>query len=202
MRSQVRAKRRKTNLILNGLIGVVILLIIFVSVSIFSNDDQKDKKQEESVENSVNQNENVNSSNKTVETSKQDEDSTDDAVEEEKEDEESPVITEGGGNNVKQTIMNPAWEPVGTTQTGPYTSDSDWDERVQALAYAIGIDKENMTVWYLSRDGSSEGSIGTVTAKGDPQAYRVYLEWEDGGGWKPVKVEELIENDKGKQSED
>ena len=30
----------------------------------------------------------------------------------------------------------------------------------------------------------------------NPQSYRVYIEWVDGEGWKPVKVEELKENDK------
>lgn len=199
IRSQQRAKRRKTNIILNGLIGLVILLIIVVSVSIFSgNNDEKEVKQEQKVSSS----ESGNVTDKTSGTTKQNQKtkSQETADETTTEDEDSKVVTEGDGLNVKSTIINPAWEPVGTTQTGPFSSDSiDWEERETALAYAIGLDRSNMTVWYLTRNGVDQ-SIGTITAKGNPQAYRVYLEWKDGKGWMPTMVEELIENDKGQTS--
>lgn len=200
MRSEIRSKRRKTNMVLNGLIGLVLLLIIIVSVSIFSKDDPETKQQEQTVENKINANE-------ATKSAKQDQDTSEDnasnesenAAETEKEKEQDePTITEGGGDNIQRTIVDPSWEPIGTTQSGPNANETvDWDERVKALAYAINVDESNMTVWYLSRNGQ-EQAIGTVTAKDNPQqAYRVYLEWVDGEGWKPSKVEELIENDKG-----
>lgn len=202
MRSEIRSKRRKTNMVLNGLIGLVLLLIIIVSVSIFSKDDPETKQQEQTVENKINTNDN---GNEAAKSAKQDQDTSEDnasnesenAAETEKEQDE-PTITEGGGDNIQRTIVDPSWEPIGTTQSGPNANETvDWDERVKALAYAINVDESNMTVWYLSRNGQ-EQAIGTVTAKDNPQqAYRVYLEWVDDEGWKPSKVEELIENDKG-----
>jgi Domain of unknown function (DUF1510) len=51
-----------------------------------------------------------------------------------------------------------------------------------------------MTVYWLGRDRSTtNGSIGTVASKDNQQKYKVYLQWVDGQGWKPTKVEELAE---------
>ena len=201
MRSEIRSKRRKTNMVLNGLIGLVLLLIIIVSVSIFSKDEPEKEQQEQTVENKMNTNDNGNEATKPA---KQDQDTTKDNASNENENaadteqKKDATITEGGGDNIQKTIVDPSWEPVGTTQSGPNADATvDWDERVKALASAINVDESNMTVWYLSRNGQDQ-AIGTVTAKDNPQqAYRVYLEWVDGEGWKPSKVEELIENDKG-----
>ncbi|WP_318508291.1 YrrS family protein [Bacillus sp. T3] len=204
MRSEIRSKRRKTNMVLNGLIGLVLLLIIIVSVSIFSKDDPEKEQQEQTVENKMNSNDNE---NETTKSAKQNQVTTKDDASNESENaadteqdkgEDEPTITEGGGDNIQKTIVDPSWEPVGTTQSGPNADATvDWDERVKALASAINVDESNMTVWYLSRNGQDQ-AIGTVTAKDNPQqAYRVYLEWVNSEGWKPSKVEELIENDKG-----
>jgi cytoskeletal protein RodZ len=209
IRSQTRSKRRKTNFILNGLIAIVLLLIIIVSVSIFSNNDAGDEKeiQKKTVENKVSQNDNNSevkkdtAKEKATEKPKQSKSSKDEETTKKEQESDAAVVTEGGGDNVQKTIVDPTWDPIGTTQPGPNSNqDVDWNERVKALAYAIGTDESNMTVWYLSRNGQN-AAIGTVTAKDNPgQAYRVYLEWKDSGGWAPVKVEELIENDKGQQS--
>ncbi|WP_262421775.1 hypothetical protein [Bacillus aquiflavi] len=43
-RSEQRAKRRKTNIILNSLIIAVLILIIIVAVSIFSSGDKEQVK--------------------------------------------------------------------------------------------------------------------------------------------------------------
>jgi cytoskeletal protein RodZ len=203
-RYELRAKRRRTNRILNGLIALVILLIIIVSMSIFSGNDDKGQSQnkEPKVENKVSQNEAVKADqpvrkDKEVNASEVDEEDKAETAKEEDVEKDEPQVTEGGSDgNVKRTIVDPSWEPIGTQQSGPFSSeDVDWEERVDALAYAIGVDKNNMTVWYLQRNGQY-GSIGTVTEKGNPQAYRVYLEWKDGEGWMPTKVEELYVNDK------
>ena len=52
-RSLLRAKRRKTNIVLNTLIVVVLLLIVVVTVNIFFSDDQTASKSNDKVENSV-----------------------------------------------------------------------------------------------------------------------------------------------------
>lgn len=202
IRSEIRSKRRKTNMILNGLIGLVLLLIIFVSFSIFSNNDAEKQQQGQTSENKVSKNDDNNPRKSTTNDTKQTDESKKDSetknntdTEQEK---DEPIVTEGGGDNVQKTIVDPSWESIGSTQPSPNSNATvDWDERVKALAYAINVDESNMTVWYLSRDGQDK-AIGTVTAKDNPeQAYRIHLEWQDGGGWTPVKVEELIVNDKG-----
>lgn len=210
LRSELRAKRRKTNIILNGLIGLVILLIIIVSVSIFGKDDENSSTKANQSAEANNSGDKVSSKNDRKETSGTNEDSK----EKESADEESasetnddiqseesePVITDGGGPNIKRTIVNPDWEPIGTTQTGEHTavydqSSVDWKEMVDAMEYATELEEGNMIVWYLENNGPNQ-SLGTISTKDKLQTFRVYLQWEEDGGWVPVRVEELIENDK------
>jgi hypothetical protein len=214
-RSKSRAKRRKTNLILNSLIVVVILLIAIVSFNIFfSNDEgaadnsqlsaETEKDAGSSGQNGSKDNDsNAAENEETGDDSDQTDDSTAEDAEEETETElGDPVITEGGSDaNVKQTIENPDWEPVGTTQSGEHSpvfdqSSVDWQEMILAYSYATGIDKNNMTVWWNENGGSPNTAVGTVSEKGSDQTYRVSIQWMEGQGWKPVKVEELIQNDK------
>ncbi|KAB2338642.1 YrrS family protein [Cytobacillus depressus] len=112
--------------------------------------------------------------------------------------EEDAVVTTGGTEeNVKKPIENPSWKPIGTSQAGEHTSvydqnSVDWSEMSQAISYATGIGQDNMTIWFLGNNGHNK-SVGTVSAKGQKEKYRVYIEWVDGQGWKPTKVEEINE---------
>ncbi|MBR8645235.1 YrrS family protein [[Brevibacterium] frigoritolerans] len=72
----------------------------------------------------------------------------------------------------------------------------DWNEMSKAIASGAGIDEGNMKLWWLQNGGSSTTAIGTVSEGDNPKTFRVYIEWVDGSGWKPVKVEELKTNDK------
>lgn len=202
-----RSKRRKTNLILNGLIGIVLVLIIVVSGVIFLGNDDKattEKEQEQSVEASNGANEEESSKEETAGSAseKDEEDSSTDSSslnEESSEeassnDNEEAIVTEGGADsNVVRTIVNPNWQPIGTSQTGEHTnvySGVDWDEMVSAIEYATGLPKDNMTIKFLGNDGHNK-SKGTVFSKDRTQIYRVSIEWVDGEGWKPTLVEEL-----------
>ncbi|MFL6560901.1 MAG: YrrS family protein, partial [Bacillus sp. (in: firmicutes)] len=127
---------------------------------------------------------------------------TEDASAPEDADESQDVVTEGDGNsNVQTETENPSWQPVGTSQTGEHTavydkSSVDWQEMLNAISYATGLDQSNMTVYWLGRDKSTtNGSFGTVASKDNQQKYNVYLQWVDGQGWKPTKVEKLAEID-------
>ncbi|WP_043933963.1 YrrS family protein [Bacillus sp. EB01] len=207
-RSRYRAKRKKTNLILNSLIVIVIIAILAVGYSIFAGGNDASPKPQVQPETSASNGTGGSGQkeNPAGESSKEDEQEADEeeADEQESENEDAePVVTEGGSSpNVKRTIENPGWKPVGTEQTGEHKvviedSSQDWQEMLDALSYAIETDKNSMTVWWLQQDKNNEGgAIGTVSAKGSDQAYRVYIQWVDGQGYKPVKVEELIENDK------
>jgi cytoskeletal protein RodZ len=203
-----RSKRRKTNLILNGLIGIVLVLIIVVSGVIFWGNDDKAttvKEQEQSVEASNEANEGEESSKEETEGSDSETDEEDSSTESSSSNEESSeeasssdneeaIVTEGGADsNVVRTIVNPNWEPIGTSQTGEHTnvySGVDWDEMVSAIEYATGLSEDNMTIKFLGNDGHNK-SKGTVFSKDRTQIYRVSIEWVDGQGWKPTLVEEL-----------
>ncbi|AKP47899.1 YrrS family protein [Bacillus smithii] len=202
-RSEKRLKRKKTNRILNTAIVVVIILIILVAFSIFSggNDDETSKKTSDEPKTSQHETASVN--NKDKQESKQEKHTKKEKKEKKEEEKKEKVIVEqGGGPNVEETIKDPNWEPVATQQSGEHvssfdTNSVDWKEKVKALSYATGIPEDSMTVWFISGQGPDK-AIGTVSPKGrKDDAYRVYIEWVDGKGWKPVQVEKLMHNDKG-----
>lgn len=208
-RAQRKTKRRKTNRILNTAIAVVVLLIIIVGFTIFAggNDEEpaapEETKQDQTA--AVSDEETEETVEKpTDETTEEPAETEEPAGEEETEEkpaDEEVVVSEGTEPNVEQDIVNPNWEGVGTTQSGEHTSSfetdsADWQEKEQALAYATGIPLSDMTVWYISGNGP-QAAIGTVSPKSNKnEAYRVYIEWVDGEGWKPTKVQKLEENDK------
>ncbi|MDM5229066.1 YrrS family protein [Cytobacillus sp. NJ13] len=206
-----REKRKKTNIVLNSLIALVIVLIIFVSAKIFfggNNDQAMPADEQTASENESKQNDNKDQG-KNVEQDKEDENIDKNSEEEEKEAEENEaeeeseedkeqVVTEGGSApDVEKTIENPAWKPVGTSQSGEHTAvydqnSADWQEMLNAITYATGVDQGNMTVWFLGNNGPNS-SVGTISTKDQSEKYRVYIDWVDGEGWKPSKVEVLNE---------
>ncbi|CAG9608005.1 hypothetical protein NEOCIP111885_01697 [Pseudoneobacillus rhizosphaerae] len=220
-RSNQRAKRRKTNLILNSLIVIVLLLIIIVSFSIFfSNGDKatekvsdqnietnaKDKEDEANASVEEEETNNTDLEEEAVETTTpvDSETESDDTVTENEtvtEPESEDIVTEGSSDpNVKTTITNPDWQAVGTVQSGEHVpvyneSSTDWQEMLKAISYGTGIEQSNMTVWFLGRNkqGPQNQSVATVTTKDNSQTYRVFIEWVDNQGWKPIKIEELYE---------
>ncbi|WP_066063979.1 YrrS family protein [Neobacillus soli] len=204
-RSGYRSKRKKTNLVLNGLIIVVLLLIIFVAYNIFASGNDKASPKKESpktVEKETVHKDQETKENKKEDAVTDDNSSSDNVAEEEQNSEEAStpensdesqaVVSEDG-----KTTENPSWKPVGTTQTGEHTpvySGVDWEEMLNAISYATGIDKSNMTVFWLGRDQSkANASIGTISSKDKKQKYKVFIEWVDGEGWKPTKVINLDE---------
>ena len=213
------SRKKKANTILNILIGIVLLLIVVVVVNIVTGDDTEkakenepavseesageDESAEESSENetdtdtdvadieSIKPEANEESQNDTDDSEQTDEEATEDTFE------RTEVITETSDDpNVDSVIIDPSWSPIGTSQTGDHassydTKSVDWAEKVQALAYAAGLDESNMYVKFIGNGGSPQKSIGTVTSKDGSEIYRINLEWVDGEGWKPTKKEVL-----------
>jgi Domain of unknown function (DUF1510) len=168
-------------------------------------DNKENKSEQKNDDDSVSMNgESTESEDEQKEKDKNKEEENEDSPEEKKSvalNDSSAQVEEGTEPNVEKTIVHPDWEPVGTEQSGEHVSSydpgsQDWQEKVKALSYATGIPENNMTVWYIEGNGGPQKSIGTVTEKGGSTAYRVYLQWTDGQGWQPTKVEELKENDK------
>jgi type IV secretory pathway VirB10-like protein len=141
---------------------------------------------------------------------KEDSKATEEDAEEKAEDDADPekagdaelVEVEGSGDgNVASTYTSESWKPVGTEQSGEHTTSFekgsvDWNEMSKAIASGAGIDEGSMKLWWLQNGGSPTTAIGTVSEGDNPKTFRVYIEWVDGSGWKPVKVEELKTNDK------
>ncbi|MBD1382056.1 DUF1510 family protein [Metabacillus arenae] len=226
-RYQKRDKRRKANLVLNILIGIVTVLILVIgSQLLLGGDDQRqastESNEKKNSEQIANENTNKNrasddqevddeTSNDTNESSAE-ENLKDKAEEEEKaakEKEENKEeinpddpfananVKEGGADgNVKQTIENPNWDPIGTEQSGEHSatydkSSQDWAEMTQAMSYATGISEDDMIIWFLGNGGSPQDAKGTISTKDKSEKYRVSLHWVEGEGWKPTKVEVL-----------
>ncbi|MEY8191217.1 DUF1510 family protein [Peribacillus simplex] len=130
------------------------------------------------------------------------EDKAEDGADPEKAGDAELVEVDGSGDgNVAATYTSEGWKPVGTQQSGEHTTSFekgsvDWNEMSKAIASGAGIDEGSMKLWWLQNGGSPSTAIGTVSEGDNPKTYRVYIEWVDGSGWKPVKVEELKTNDK------
>lgn len=97
---------------------------------------------------------------------------------------------------VDETVINTSWEPVGTEQSGDHVSvyqkgHVDWNEKIAAISYATGLPEDDMFIMRVENGGGPQKSIGTVQSKDKSEKYRVHLEWVDGEGWKPVKMDVL-----------
>lgn len=202
-RAERKTKRRKTNRILNTAIAVVALLIIIVGFTIFAGGNNEEPAAPEEEKTGQEQTATVTDQDEQKEEEPEVTETKEPVKEEPVKEEpaEKVIVTEGSEPNVEQEIVDPNWKGVGTSQAGTHTSSfetssTDWQEKVKALSYATGIGSDNMTVWYISGNGP-KGAIGTVSPKSDKNdAYRVYIEWVEGQGWKPVKVLKLEQNDK------
>lgn len=189
-----RNKKRKSDKILNWLIGAVVLGIIIVGWGVLS------PIYEEQVEEEIpNGEEDI-----VVQEDEQETDELagidgveDDTPEEEViEPEEIEVIEHPADSSVAQSIIDPTWEPIGTTQTGEHVSlydgtSVDWKEKERALLYATGLTEDNVIFKRIQNGGSPQKSIGIVTSLDSTEKYRVYLEWIDGEGWKPTQLDVL-----------
>lgn len=217
-RSQQRAKKRKTNFVLNTLIAIVIILILVVSASIFGLTNRGDNNQAASEPTNEEANTNDQSENdseteqdpssdentETEDTTTEDSESDDQQENEEidlESGQEGIVVEESTENNVKTTAQNPNWQPVGTEQSNFSNSFDqgtvDWNEKLKAVSYATGLPTDNMIVWRIERGGDpATQAVATVTPKDQSENYRVYLQWVDGQGWKPTEVQTLVQNDK------
>ncbi|MER0139302.1 DUF1510 family protein [Bacillus safensis subsp. safensis] len=215
-RFEHRDKRRKANMVLNILIGIVVVLILVVASSllIFNKPKDTDVAKEPSKtapatsENKQNSQEDVKDPKKDTsdDSDAKKEDSSDQDDEKKKtDDEEKPnkdalkdaKETDGGKtSDVDKTYENDDWEPVGTEQSGSHTatydsSSKDWKEMIKAMSYATGISEDQMTVLWLGNNGGPQDAKGTIRDKSTGERYRVEITWVDEKGWKPVKVEKL-----------
>lgn len=195
-RFQTKQGRRRKGLLLNILLGIVLLTAVTVAYQLFTSSPEqtatKETKTKETKTTSAAQKEKEKNGKLVVK-----EDDKDSAKEEEasaQPTEDTKVTVENQSDPaVQEAYTNPSWQPVGTSQSGPHTtqfddSTQDWKEMIQAVSYAIQVPADTLTIWYLGNDGPNK-AVGTVTAKDTKQKYKVYIEWVDNEGWKPTLVQ-------------
>ncbi|MFD1927355.1 YrrS family protein [Sporosarcina siberiensis] len=126
--------------------------------------------------------------NATEEPEEEIDDSTSDTI----------VVTEPTSDKefVSETIVDSAWKPIATEQSGEHVSSYDgesvdWHEKKKAIAYAIGQSEDELIFWKVKNGGNPQKSIGIIESKTDSSKYRVYIEWVNNEGWKPVKKDVL-----------
>ncbi|KUP05805.1 hypothetical protein Q73_09865 [Bacillus coahuilensis m2-6] len=203
------SRRRKTNIVLNSLIGLIVIAIIVVAYSIISSPEEMVEDLAQTEENDQNISgsdtekdmDSSKESGEAIESDESDEvesNTEEESIEEEPSEEDSMVVdTESNDPNVVETYTNSAWEPVGTEQSGEHvsiydTTHIDWTEKLKAIAYATDLSQDSMTVWRIENGGSPQHSVGVVSS--GSTIYRVYLAWQNDQGWIPEKVEVLETN--------
>lgn len=205
-------KRSRSDWFLNSLIAVVVLLIVVTLAFIFKDDDDVQKAEENAVEEKQADQDSLSEEDKVViedepkeEKDDQPEKDTVSKVEDEDSDAKSPETSEEPGTlthkpsddkTVIETIVDTAWEPIATSQTGEHVSSYDgksvdWNEKKEAIAYATGSATDSLIFWKIKNGGSPQKSIGIVSTYDKSEKYRVYIEWVEQEGWKPVQVDVL-----------
>ncbi|MEW9500513.1 YrrS family protein [Jeotgalibacillus marinus] len=198
-RLKSRNKKRKANLVLNSSIAVVLGLIVIVGSIIFFNNDKTNIGSSDNDDEQTLAEQHLASLEPDEALEGKDSDGeeanslTDNEVD--KEEREAQEAANDSATGEDESV-NGSWEPIGTTQTGEHVSSYDensvdWEEKVKAISYATGIEESNMLILFIgNHENSPHKSVGTVSSFDDLDTeYKVYLEWVDQKGWKPVKVE-------------
>ena len=195
-RFQKKQGKRRKGFLLNILLGIVLLTAVTVAYQLFTSSPEqtatKETKTKEAKTTSAAQKKKEDTGQLVVK-----EDDKDSAKEEEastQPTEDTKVAVEDQTDPaVQEAYTNPSWQAIGTSQSGPHTtqfddSTQDWKEMTQAISYAVQVPADTLTIWYLGNNGPNK-AVGTVTAKATKQKYKVYIEWVDNEGWKPTLVQ-------------
>ncbi|MBN8208399.1 DUF1510 family protein [Bacillus sp. NTK071] len=203
-----RHSKRKQNIILNSLIGLVlaVILVLVANIFFFGDAPEQTAGQEQQTAQS-DTNEETNSSEDAVTSDEADskdsasndseaadkdsanEESTD---EDKKEDQDKEKAEQEPG----EPNLDGPWDPVGTSQpksekhVSSYDKGSvDWNEKLRAVESVTGFPPEEMVVHWLGGNGGPQKSKATVSQKGaNDTKYYVELEWVDEEGWKAVSA--------------
>lgn len=186
-----RSKQRKVNRVLNTFIAIVFALILFFGWKwLFANDRpvKETNTSPQSVE--VETNEPPNDEQLSETETEINEQQSNDTVEE--------TVVDDPNSNVIREIVNPSWQPIGTTQSEPHVTQYDknsvdWKEMLDAISYATGISSSDLIVWFIGNGGSPNHAVATVSKKDKTEHYKVFIEWVTNEGWKPTKVQQLKE---------
>lgn len=193
-----RRKPRKWLSIVLAIAGVALVVVLLVAVlndKPTMDNQTADEQNQKSIAEQLQGNND--SSNGEEDTEQADEEKQDD----DEKDKDDKKEAEPSDDNVKEAYSKD-WEPVGTDQSGTHTTTfekgtQDWNEMMQAVGGAVGLDPTSMTAWWVENNGNGGNDvIATVSAPDAEETFRVFASWVDGEGWQATKVEVLKENDR------
>ncbi|HEK9098871.1 TPA: DUF1510 family protein [Bacillus pseudomycoides] len=97
--------------------------------------------------------------------------------------------------NTDQTEQNKQWEPIGTEQgTKPAMQfkegTTDWNEMKKAISYAVDVPESQLIYDFIGNNGTNK-AYGNVRDKQNNKKYKVYIDWVENKGWKPVSVQAI-----------
>ncbi|MCT1903318.1 YrrS family protein [Oceanobacillus sojae] len=233
-RSNKFEKRRKnTNAITILSIAAGVVLVVFLAIWVFGENDTADEGTEsdasentsegnngeegggeddngflitdpDSNDEDNNDNEDANKDEENEDEGKEEDASKEEEDNEDEEDEDNSYedreSAEPSDNNVSEAYTGD-WDPVGTEQEGEHNTDfgdgsQDRAEIKKATSLVTGLSEDGMIEHWVGNNGPDK-VIATVSDSSSSEFYRVFLDWVDGEGWQPTKVEKLIENDAG-----
>ena len=199
-RSTLRAKRKKSKIILYGSIVIVLILIAFVPYSIHSalnNKAASPKSDQALATKKGSTNNQTNEGSSSQDQTQNDQTQSDQTQNDQTNSSDTTSAGNSSSSSSDSSQSSSTIAPETPAQTGQQqhntsydSSSQDWQEMLQTISSATGIDQSNMTVWFLGSDKSIPGgSVGTVSAKTKgSQKYRVNLQW-NGSGYTATKVE-------------
>ncbi|MEN1936259.1 DUF1510 family protein [Paenibacillus sp. 102] len=112
---------------------------------------------------------------------------------EEQEDSEEVTNKNQPDKNVDQPEQNKQWKPIGTEQgTKPAMQfkdgTTDWNEMKKAISYAVNVPESQLIYDFIGNNGTNK-AYGNVRDKQSNKKYKVYIDWVENKGWKPVSVQ-------------
>ncbi|MCH7322190.1 YrrS family protein [Solibacillus sp. MA9] len=196
------SKFDRLNKNLNILIAIVAIAIVVTLAIILSNDsvpkDQAEPKEknEHVVSKEQQSNEDQTSGDQTNAGSTDVNDEDDENVTEETTDVVENTILPSVDPIVDEVQVNSAWAAYPTEQTGEHVSTFesghiDYEEKLKAVFSVLDLQQENSIVLRVKNNGSANTAIAVVTSMDKTEMYRVSIEWIDGEGWKPTRLEVL-----------
>ncbi len=196
------SKFNKVNHYLNYLIAIVAVLIICTLWFILSKDTKPVTDEAEAPEQAetVDKDTETSSKEENEASLSKEEKSETEPSEDETTDETSQApeanVTSSSDPNVTEVQTDPNWQAYPTEQTGEHVStfekgNIDYEEKLKAIFSVIDLQQEDSIIKSVRNNGNAQSAIAVVTSMDSEKKYRVSIEWINGEGWKPVKLEVL-----------
>ena len=196
------SKFQKIDKNLNYLIGLVAVGIIVTLIFILTKDSEPSNEatdQQDAIE-TTDQNEQQ-SSTKDSNQSTNEETTNNQPTDENTDEDDGFALSENDTSPsddplVKEVYTNPNWPVYPTEQTGEHVStfkkgDIDYEEKLKAIFSVTDLDQADSLVLRVGNNGNAQSAIAVIASKDKEKKYRVSIEWLDGQGWKPTKLEVL-----------